>query len=89
MFVDVTAEFRLLVQDLRSRPGDLGFVIAERDKSRILGTSSSLSRQVESIVRTVRSLAELLNDHKHSYIENHAVAGAGTMTEAERNQVRP
>ena len=87
MFVDLTSDFRVIVTDLRSRSSELGLDIPEKDKSRILGHGSSLSRQVESIVKTVKSLAELLNQHKHSYLENHAVAGTGAMSEAERNQV--
>ena len=89
MYVDVTPEFRDLVKDLTARSEELGLVIPAKDKSRILGRSNGLTKQAEAIVRTVTSLADLLHQHKHAYLENMASAGAGTgaMSEADRNQV--
>ena len=89
MYVDVTPEFRDLVKDLTARSEELGLVIPPRDKSRILDKSNGPTRQAESIVKTVTSLADLLNQHRHAYLENMASAGAGTsaMSEADRNQV--
>lgn len=89
MYVDVTPEFRDLVKGLTARSEELGLVIPPRDKSRILDKSNGPTRQAESIVKTVTSLADLLNQHRHAYLENMASAGAGTsaMSEADRNQV--
>jgi len=89
MYVDVTPEFRDLVKHLTARSEELGLVIPTRDKSRILDKSNGPTRQAESIVKTVTSLADLLNQHRHAYLENMASAGAGTsaMSEADRNQV--
>ena len=52
-----------------------------------LYSQSGLRRQAEKIVQTVRSLSELLKEHRSRYLDNHAFAGGGAMTETERNQV--
>ena len=85
MYVDLTTEFRHLVSDMRDRSDELGLVIPVRDKTRILGTRSSVARQVDTVVTTVRSLAELLATHKRAYLETMSVSGA--MSDTERNQV--
>ena len=52
-----------------------------------LYSQSGLRRQAEKIVQTVRSLSELLKEQRSRYLDNHAFAGGGAMTETERNQV--
>merc|ERR1719483_1783483 len=55
--------------------------------SRILGGQGhSLTKQAQKIVQTVRSLSDLLQQHRGAYVQNHA-ASSRQMGEAERDQV--
>lgn len=87
MYIDRLDEFRVLVKDLVSRSEELGLVIPAKDKTRILSHKSPLSRQADSIVMTVRSLSEMLHEHKTGYLESKMVHGTSSMSDTERNQV--
>jgi len=87
MYIDRLDDFRILVKDLVSRSEELGLVIPVKDKARILSHKSSLSRQADSIVMTVKSLAEMLHEHKTGYLESRMVHGTSSMSDTERNQV--
>ena len=87
MYIDRLDDFRILVKDLVSRSEELGLVIPAKDKARILSHKSSLSRQAESIVTTVKSLSEMLTEHKTGYLESRMVHGTSSMSDTERNQV--
>ena len=54
---------------------------------RILG-GHNLTKQAQNIVQTVRSLADLLQDHRAAYVQTHGGGTARQMGEAERDQVR-
>ena len=87
MYIDRLDDFRILVKDLVSRSEELGLVIPAKDKTRILSHKSPLSRQADSIVTTVRSLSEMLHEHKTGYLESKMVHGTSSMSDTERNQV--
>jgi len=87
MYVDLTPVFRATLSDVSSRATELGLELPSKEKSRILGAQGhSFTKQAEKIVQTVRSLADLLQEHKGSYVQNHA-ASSRQMGEAERDQV--
>ena len=87
MYIDRLDDFRVLVKDLVSRSEELGLVIPAKEKTRILSHKSPLSRQADSIVMTVRSLSEMLHEHKTGYLESKMVHGTSSMSDTERNQV--
>jgi len=62
-------------------------VIPGKDKSRILGGNvHSFTKKSSNIVQTIKSLADLLKEHKVAYVQNHAVS-CREMSESERDQV--
>ena len=87
MYVDQTPLFRTTLTSVTSRADELGLVIPGKDKSRILG-GHNLTKQAQNIVQTVRSLADLLQDHRAAYVQTHGGGTARQMGEAERDQVR-
>merc|ERR1712168_338669 len=86
MYVDQTPLFRTTLTSVTSRATELGLVIPGKDKSRILG-GHNLTKQAQNIVQTVRSLADLLQDHRAAYVQTHGGGTARQMGEAERDQV--
>merc|ERR1712013_13810 len=86
MYVDQTPLFRTTLTSVTSRADELGLVIPGKDKSRILG-GHNLTKQAQNIVQTVRSLADLLQDHRAAYVQTHGGGTARQMGEAERDQV--
>ena len=87
MYIDRLDDFRILVRDLVSRSEELGLVVPVKDKARILSHKSPLSRQADSIVMTVKSLSQMLHEHKTGYLESKMVHGTSSMSDTERNQV--
>ena len=87
MYVDLTPLFRTTLTSVSSRATELGLNIPGKDKSRILG-GHNLTKQAQNIVQTVRSLADLLQEHRSAYIQNYGGGSARAMGETERDQVR-
>ena len=88
MYVDLTPLFRTTLTSVTTRATELGLVLPGKEKSRILGGQGhSFTKQAQKIVQTVRSLADLLQEHRGAYVQNHA-ASSRQMGEAERDQVR-
>jgi len=82
MYVEVTAEFKNILESFEERKEELGLVFPPKDKSRILAPSSSLNKQANKIVRHVTELHQVLADQKQGYVQAH-----GGMDEEERDQV--
>ena len=86
MYVDLTPLFRTTISLLGDRASELGLELPGKDKGRILESRHGFTKQATKIVQTIRSLADFLQQHRGSYVQNHA-ASSRQMSEAERDQV--